>query len=444
MGGVFSTTPRPSNFPVSAMSEQSKRNKQILGIAVIIFAVAMVGAVYIANTYFNNGTESPSRQESGNAHLEALPVSSPAPTQMSKKSDSKGVFHVRPGMSIQDALDSAAAHPEHKIVKVHQGTYRPKQHGQAMIWLNSRHEGITLVAEGEVILTAENPEIADASLASFPAVVNHVVYFGDGISRATTIRGFKITGAKNYVTRSDNPAIQPPVDLPRLKEKSFVYYGDGGGIKTWGRSYPTIDRCEIYGNYTSPCAGAISVDNCGYTDSAVLIINCILRNNSSQLTGSAIDLFGPGNRAEIRNCLFVGNVANRGLNFFAFPKVGFNEAHGSGALTVFNGSHVVVDRCTFTGNYNGVDDASTGNTYTDCLFWNNNAVGGIAPRGRYEIDIRDGRKVANCYLGGDTIHDLRESVANDNVLNAPDPKFDAEYRPTNRIYADVGYRPVAK
>lgn len=422
------------------MSKQAKQRKNFLLIAVAVIAAAIVGAVLFK--MFDARQTSRSSNDSTSPQLTSL--NKPAEPQEVDKPDAKGIFHVWPSMSIQSALDAAAAHDEYKTVVVHQGIYRPHEHGQAMIWLNSSHEGIKLLAEGEVILTAENPKIADPTVASFPAVVNHVVYFGDGISRATVIRGFKITGANHYVTKKSNPAMQPPVDLPRLKEKSYVYYGDGGGIKTWGRCYPTIDRCEIYNNYTSPCAGAISVENCGYTDGALLIVNCIFRNNRSQITGSAIDLFGPGNRAEIRNCLFVGNIANRGLNFFTFPKSGFHEKHGSGTLTVFNGSYVVVDGCTFTGNYNGVDDASTGNTYTNCLFWNNNATGGIAPAGRYEADIRDGSKVANCYLGGTTIHDLRGTLRNGNVLGCPDPQFDSGYRPTNKFYDDVGYRPVAK
>lgn len=421
------------------MSNQPKQDKKNLIVLVVILMVVIAVTVYFG--FFSPRIGNPPEPEKPISQPES--THNPALLQVAGKPDSAGVFHVWPGMSIQEALDAAAAHPEHKVVKVHEGIYRPQQHGQAMIWLNSQHEGITLLADGEVILTAENSEIADSSLASYPAVVNHVVYFGDGISRSTIIRGFKITGANHYVTRRENPVIQPPVDLPRLKEKSFIHYADGGGIKTWGRCYPTIDRCEIYGNFVSPCAGAISVENCGYTDSALLIVNCIFRNNSSQITGSAIDLFGAGNRAEIRNCLFVGNVANRGLNFFVFPKSGFHEQHGSGALTVFDGSHVVVDGCTFTGNYNGIDDASTGNTYTNCLLWNNNATGGIAPNKRYEMDVRDGQKVANCYLGGDTIHDLRGTLRKGNVLGGPDPKFDSEYRPTNRFYADVGYRPVA-
>lgn len=123
-----------------------------------------------------------------------------------------------------------------------------------------------------------------------------------------TAGNLKITGANHYVTRSENPVIQPPVNLPSLEEKSSIYYADGGGIKTWGRCYPKVDRCEIYGNFTSPCAGAISVENFTYIDGAVLIVNCAIRNNKSQLTASAIDFFGSGNRAEIRNCLSVGNV----------------------------------------------------------------------------------------------------------------------------------------
>jgi hypothetical protein len=79
----------------------------------------------------------------------------------------------------------------------HAGTYRPSARGQALIWFNARHDGITLEAVGDVILTAANPEVADKSAPSYPAVVNHVVYFGDGVSRKSVLRGFKITGAKS-------------------------------------------------------------------------------------------------------------------------------------------------------------------------------------------------------------------------------------------------------
>ena len=83
--------------------------------------------------------------------------------------------HVYPKDRIQDALDAAAADPANKTVYVHAGTYRPVARGQALIWFNARHDGITLEAVGDVILTAANPEIADKSAPSYPAVVNHVV-----------------------------------------------------------------------------------------------------------------------------------------------------------------------------------------------------------------------------------------------------------------------------
>ena len=70
-------------------------------------------------------------------------------------------YRVRPGGSIQAALEAAANDPANKIVYVHAGTYRPPAHGQALIWFNERHDGITLEAVGEVVLTAANPAIAD-------------------------------------------------------------------------------------------------------------------------------------------------------------------------------------------------------------------------------------------------------------------------------------------
>ena len=90
--------------------------------------------------------------------------------------------HVYPKDRIQDALDAAAKDPVHKTVYVHAGTYRPRARGQALIWFNARHDGITLEAVGPVVLPAANPEIADAAAPSYPAVVNHVVYFGDEVS----------------------------------------------------------------------------------------------------------------------------------------------------------------------------------------------------------------------------------------------------------------------
>ena len=79
-------------------------------------------------------------------------------------------------------------------------------------------------------------------------------------------------------------------------------------------------------------------------------------------------------------------MSNTGTNYIGE----YNTKHGSGALTVFENSHVKVDRCTFTGNWNGADDKGTGNVYTNSIFWMNTKSGGISPGGRYELDILDG------------------------------------------------------
>src|SRR4026207_346812 len=59
-------------------------------------------------------------------------------------------YHVYPKGQIQDALEAAARDPVNKSVYVHAGTYRPRAKGQALIWLNARHDGITLEAIGDV------------------------------------------------------------------------------------------------------------------------------------------------------------------------------------------------------------------------------------------------------------------------------------------------------
>src|SRR5215831_6423914 len=242
-----------------------------------------------------------------------------------------GAYRVRPGGSIQAALEAAAKDPANKIVYVHAGTYRPVAKGQALIWFNARHDGVTLEAVGEVILTAANPAIADPKASSYPAVVNHVVYFGDGISPKTVLRGVKITGANNFTTGSGEKS---PIESDEILKTTF-FYTDGGGIKVYARSFPTIEDVEVYGNYSSPCGGGVSVEHLGATQDSVLFRNCIFRNNRTQTTGAAVDVLH-GSRAVIENCLFVGNIANLGVDYVGLLTGGeFHPEHGSGALTVF-------------------------------------------------------------------------------------------------------------
>jgi Right handed beta helix region len=349
-------------------------------------------------------------------------------------------YHVYPQGRIQDALEAAARDTVRKTVFVHEGTYRPAERAQALIWLNARHDGITLEAVGDVVLSAANPQIADAKAASYPAVVNHVVYFGDGISRRTVFRGFKITGANNFTMGSGEKS---PIESDDLR-KTLFFYADGGGIKIYARAYPTIEHVEVYDNYTSPCGGGVSVEHLGQVQDSAVFRHCIFRNNRTQVTGSAFDLLH-GSRATLENCLFVGNVSNMGVDVVGLLTGGeINPEHGSGALTVFQESRAAVSRCTFTGNWNGVDDIGSGSTYVDCIFWKNTRAGGISPPPRYELLVADGAGVRGSFIHGD-VNDRMGTVSKAlNTFDPPDPQFDAQFAPRAAPYAAVGYRPVKR
>lgn len=347
-----------------------------------------------------------------------------------------GAYNVYPGSSIQDALEAAAKDPVNKTVRVHAGTYRPAAKGPALIWFNRRHDGITLEAVGEVVLTAANPDIADRRSPAFPAVVTHVVYFGDGVSSRTVLRGFRITGANNFTMGQGQ---RSPIESDDVR-KTLYFHADGGGIKIYARSYPTIENVEVFDNFASPCAGGVSVEHLGQMPEPATFRNCIFRDNRTQVTGAALDLLH-GSWARVENCLFVGNLSNMGVDYVGLLTGGeIHPEHGSGAMTVFQGSRATVSRCTFTGNWNGVDDIGGGSTYENCIFWRNVLEGGIAPEGRYEFDITDASGVRGTFIHGN-INDRRGFINRElNTFDPPDPRFDARFNPQAPEYAGVGYR----
>jgi len=364
-----------------------------------------------------------------------------SPIRAASDSIEDSTAHVYPGQTIQEALERIASEGQARKVIVHAGTYRPQRSGQALIWFNERHDGIVLEAEGEVVLTAANPELADPTVDSFPAVVNHVVYFGDGISERTVLRGFKITGANNFVDRVEGArSLDRQFEEPEL-QRGLFFYTDGGGIKIFGRSYPTLDDLEIYDNYASPCGGGISIEHRGFNQRAVRIENTILRDNRAQVTGSAIDLL-PGSSAIIENSLFIGNISNTGEDEISPKGWEYMGESGSGALTVFEGSRVLVSRSTFTSNWNGVDDLSSqSNLYLDSIFWMNTAEGGVSNGPRYEFYLLAGDGVRNSWIQGQVADALGTIDRSRNRFDAPDPEFDSDYQPMAAAYAGVGYRP---
>ena len=345
-------------------------------------------------------------------------------------------YHVYPGDSIQEALEKAAENKTSKAVKVHTGEYRPDSRRQALIWLNRKHDGIRVEAVGEVTLTAANPALAARSEASFPAVVNHVVYFGDGISSNTVLKGFRITGANSFMTKERTREMEPNVTIPR----NWFFFADGGAIKIFGRSYPTIQNVEVVENFTSPCGAGISVQHQGYNQNAVLIENCVFLRNRTQVTGAAIDLLA-GSAARIINCLFVGNVSNTGEDVVA-KQSGERPFVNSGVVTIFQNSHAEVRNCTLAGNRNGVDDMGDQSRYVNCIFFDNNLEGGLRGSARYDLAVNGGAKeVTGCFFGG-TVHDVGHVVsAEKNTLNAPPPGFNKSFVPEAPEYKSAGYRP---
>jgi len=346
-------------------------------------------------------------------------------------------YQVFPGDNIQEALQLAAENKTNKTVKVHAGDYRPTGKRQALIWFNKMHDGIRLEAVGPVTLTAANPQISTPKAPGFPAVVNHVVYFGDGISSNTVLKGFRITGANHFVTEKLTQQMEPDTTVP----KNLFFYTDGGAIKIFGRSYPTIRNVEIVGNYASPCGAGISVQHQGFNQDSALIEHCVFLTNRTQVTGAAIDLL-EGSAARIVNCLFVGNVSNTGVDVVA-KHSGEKPFTNCGVLTVFKNSRALVRNCTFTGNRNAVDDMGGESVYANCLFIENNLTGGLTGTERYELDLPSGGKVSGCFIKG-VVRDPRQAVsAQDNALNAPTPRFNKDYVPESPEYQRAGYRPVS-
>ena len=345
-------------------------------------------------------------------------------------------YHVYPGDSIQEALEKAAENKTNKAVKVHTGEYRPDSRRQALIWLNRKHDGIRVEAVGEVTLTAANPALAARSEASFPAVVNHVVYFGDGISSNTVLNGFRITGANSFMTKERTREMEPNVAIPR----NWFFFADGGAIKIFGRSYPTIQNVEVVENFTSPCGAGISVQHQGYNQNAVLIENCVFLRNRTQVTGAAIDLLA-GSAARIINCLFVGNVSNTGEDVVA-KQSGERPFVNSGVVTIFQNSRAEVRNCTLAGNRNGVDDMGGQSRYVNCIFFDNNLEGGLKGSARYDLAVNGGAKeVTGCFFGG-TVQDVGHGVsAEKNTLNAPPPGFNKSFVPEAPEYKSAGYLP---
>jgi len=115
----------------------------------------------------------------------------------------------------------------------------------------------------------------------------------------------------------------------------------------------------------------------------------------------------------------------------------------NGVLTIFWNSRAEVRDCTFTGNRNGVDDMGGQGSYLNCIFVDNKLDTGLKGFARYELAVNAGAKVSGCLINGN-LHDVTHAVsAQENVLEAPSPRFNNRFVPEAPEYKHAGYRPVS-
>lgn len=345
-----------------------------------------------------------------------------------------GPVVVSPADDLQSALDRAATAKEDRRLVLQPGTYRTVGPAFCLLAITAKHDGVVIEGTEGATLSARS-----ATDPQSPAV-GHIIYCGDGLSAATVVRGLTLTGAKGLAT---NTGVPSETYGPRTSSltKGLFYFMDGGAVKIYGSSSPVFDHVEFVDNETNLCGGAVSVEQQGFREHPATFRNCRFLNNRCPGTGSAVDVL-EGSSARIENCLFAKNIANYGMDEIA-SKYGltYNQEHGTGALTVFPKSHVSVHQCTFVNNWNGADDRGTESVFEDSIFASNNASDGSRPGHPYELDILHARHVRNCLFFSDHA-DLRGTIPSGvNTLDAPDPEFDENYIPQNKLYQKTGYRP---
>ncbi len=267
-----------------------------------------------------------------------------------------------------------------------------------------------------------------------------MIYCGDGLTSNTIIRNLKVTGANGLATNIDVPN-EDFDDRKTLLSRGLFYFMDGGAVKVFGKSSPVFDTVDFVENETELCGGAVSIEQQGQSDQAVTFRNCRFINNRCPGTGAAVDAL-QGSLVRLENCLFVNNIANYGMDEIVVKyNLSYNGQHGCGALTVFPTSKAIVERCTFTENWNGADDRGTDSRYENSIFANNNASDGSRPGHPYELDIQNAAGVKGCLFFSKHA-DLQGTIPTDlNTLEAPDPDFDELYVPRHADYNNAGYRP---
>jgi len=183
--------------------------------------------------------------------------------------------------------------------------------------------GKSIIVASNFILTEDTQDIEntiiDANDSSF-----HVVNFINSESNNSKLIGLSITGGNANGSEGFNR---------------------GGGIYCSNNSQPTIDNCQIYGNYATNTGGGIALE--AFTGE-VIISNCKIYNNYAT-GGGGIYLGSIQSGAIISNTELYNNTAVDGaaiMNLFTSSTLNHssiysNDATGTGsAIKAFNGFKV--------------------------------------------------------------------------------------------------------
>lgn len=375
---------------------------------------------------------------------------------------------VYPGTSIQDGLERAKKLGIKKVL-VKEGEYYPTEEGQALIWLNKSHHGISLIADGKVTLYGHG-------IKNKKSMVNHIIYIGDGIDKKTLIKGFTLSGINNidFVTKKNENIVEPNIKLGR----KFIYYSGGGAIKIFGNSSPVLDKLTIENNEVLLCGAGISIEHMGEASESVIIKNTIFRNNRNGLTGSAIDIL-PGSKVIVENSLFINNKSNEPRRGYSseiktlFPsraskngRYSWDEIFAtniyfknSSAVTVARGSNVKISNSVFINNRNAFSELSDVKWYSvrskksqkimsleyikpelkNNIFMNNNLDGGVGSHIKYGLKASDTSEIRNNLIIEKSISETTKLQKHNLLLNDL-IKLDSSFLPIKKEFSKYGLR----
>jgi hypothetical protein len=206
-----------------------------------------------------------------------------------------GIHEVRPGQSIQSAIDGAKPGEE---VRIFPGTYSAAATAEAFLVLRAARNGIRIrgagATPGEVVLDGGGR-------------VLHVIFVDQGIDRSTLIENLTVKGGLADPQKLF-PGGNPSALRPELSKENDFHY-DGAGLMLF-RAAPTLRRLQVSDNRAQRCGAGVSIfcpDGQDCPSVGPLIRDSeLLRNLVTEGTGGGIDTYF-GSRVEVVNCLLVGN-----------------------------------------------------------------------------------------------------------------------------------------